>query len=433
MNYYMEKKYKVLWLTLTPSCYMPINQIQDKTSYNGCGWLASAEKEISKIENVELSVAFILDGQPSKVKQSNTTYYPIPPFKKKWYQYPSSIWYLLFDNNYKHEISTWGHYKNHLRRVVDDFKPDIIHVWGSEGYLGLVSFITTIPVCLHIQGILNPYNNAYLPPFFSWSKISGNILNIKQYFKNRLEKKIREEYSYRERVILKSINNYMGRTIWDYRLTKLFNINSRYYHVDEILRTSFYNISVDRILPQKLTIISTISYPLYKGYDLVLKTAKLLCTCYNNNFEWLVFGNVQYSLVEKEIGISHKEVNVILKGVVAEQQLKEAELKATLYFHPSYIDNSPNSICEAQMIGLPVIATHVGGVETLVNNEENGYLIPSNDPYQGAYLINELYINKEKNILYGSNGQNRAKERHDKKRIIDQITDTYYNILKLNN
>ncbi len=57
-------------------------------------------------------------------------------------------------------------YKEKLKQVVDDFMPDIIHVFGSEQQLGLVSSVTEIPVLLHIQGLLNPIYNALLPPFF---------------------------------------------------------------------------------------------------------------------------------------------------------------------------------------------------------------------------------------------------------------------------
>lgn len=56
---------------------------------------------------------------------------------------------------------------NELRRVVEDFKPDVIEVFGSESSLGLVSTITDIPVILHIQEYLNPYQVAYLPPCIS--------------------------------------------------------------------------------------------------------------------------------------------------------------------------------------------------------------------------------------------------------------------------
>lgn len=51
-----------------------------------------------------------------------------------------------------------------LKGVIDDFKPDVIEVFGSESFMGLVAKKTKIPVVLHIQGVLTPYFNAYFPP-----------------------------------------------------------------------------------------------------------------------------------------------------------------------------------------------------------------------------------------------------------------------------
>lgn len=50
-----------------------------------------------------------------------------------------------------------------LLEVVNDFKPDIIHVFGSENIYGLLSNYVAIPLVLHIQGILTSIWNAYLP------------------------------------------------------------------------------------------------------------------------------------------------------------------------------------------------------------------------------------------------------------------------------
>ena len=63
------------------------------------------------------------------------------------------------------------------------------------------------------------------------------------------------------------------------------------------------------------------------------------------------------------------------------------------FFHPSYIENSPNSVCEAQILGLPVIACNVGGLSTIISHNHSGILIPSND-YSGASYIKEICMNE---------------------------------------
>lgn len=232
-----------------------------------------------------------------------------------------------------------------------------------------------------------------------------------------------------EREILKNIQFYFGRTTWDYRIVKLFNSNATYFHCDEILRSSFYDENMKRRIPSKLKIVSTISIPPYKGFDIILKTAKLLCSM-NVDFEWNVFGNVGPNLIEKNARIRHEDVHVNLMGVATETQIKETILSSTVYVHPSYIDNSPNSVCEAQMCGVPVIATNVGGVSSLIENGKTGFLVPANDPYQMAYLVNELGCNLDLNVKIGEGAKAMAFERHNRNHICENLYNNYCKIIK---
>lgn len=408
---------RILWFTNTPSCFSMGNN-----PYNGGGWIASAEKEFHNISEVNLAVSFLLDNQDFKVENHGVVYYPIPYCKMSFSNKISKYLSLLSEKtSIKFEEKLWPYYLEWFRKIIDDFKPDIIHVWGSEGYFGLVSKITEIPVVIHVQGVLNPYLNAFLPPFVSWNNYGKSIADKVNVF---LSKRSWLMNCYRERVIYDGVSYYLGRTDWDMRVCHVLNPKSTYFHVDEILRDSFYCES-ERNIPEKLTIVTTISNPLYKGFDLVLKTAKILKENLNLDFEWNCFGNIDPSFIEDNVGIKHQDVNVNILGVMSSEELKNRELNATLYFHSSYIDNSPNSVCEAQMLGLPVISTNVGGINSLVQNGASGFLIPANDPYQGAYLIERLFKDKKLNISIGLKGKEEARKRHDKENIINQILTVY--------
>lgn len=421
---------KVLWFTNTSSCYVSTNQGYPK-GYNGGGWIESAEKLFHNLPNLTLGVSFILNNQPFKTIQNNVTYYPIPSSttNNRVKRYLEKLPYVFPLNYIKKEKESWQYYLEYFKKIIEDFKPDIIHIWGSESYFGLISLITDIPVILHIQGILNPYLNAYLPPFFSWKTFITNKLTLSSIIHNNINKNKWISSCYRERVIFSNIKYFLGRTEWDKRVTHILNLQSHYFHVDEILREKFYNENFSRNIPSKLTIITTISSPLYKGFDLILKTATILKNNIKLDFEWKCFGNINPESIEKIVGIKHKDVNIKIMGVATSEQLIEAELSATLYFHSSYIDNSPNSLCEAQILGLPVISTNVGGISSLIVNKKTGFLIPSNDPYQGAYLIELLYKDKSLNMQMGDMAKKDAIKRHDRKKIIQSITEIYNKIL----
>lgn len=425
---------RILWFTNTKSCYTPLKQYNVK-NYNGGGWIESAEKLFHNSHDYTLGVSFIMDNEPFKTIQNNVTYYPIPSLTKNnvLKKFFDKYKYIVSSQHENYERKRWTYYLNYFKTIIKDFKPDIIHVWGCESYFGLISLVTNTPIILHIQGILNPYLNSFLPPFFSWKIYIKNKRTPISIIKNIIYKNTWKTNCYREKIIFKNIKFFLGRTEWDKRVTHILNSKSQYFHVDEILRSEFYHEDFIRKIPSKLIITTTISSPLYKGFDLVLKTAQIIKNDLKLDFEWKCFGNIEPSLIEKTIGINHNDVNVKILGVATPKQLIEAELSSTLYFHSSYIDNSPNSLCEAQILGLPVISTNVGGISSLIVENESGFLIPSNDPYQGAYLIEQLYNNKELNIQIGKTAREYAVKRHNREQIIQSLTNIYHDILNRRN
>lgn len=418
---------KVLWFTNTSSCYTPVG-CEGGNIYHGGGWISSAEKAVCQTGEVELAVSFELAGQPTKTVQHGVTYYPIvPPQQGATGKISKLLTVLRGTKDYSQEEASWTYYLEQFRKIVEDYQPDIIQVWGSERPFGLVWKVTGVPVLLHIQGLINPCQNSFLPPSVSWHDYLWSSKHPIKVLQNYQGRNFFAAGCHREQEIFRGITMAMGRTDWDERVSHILNPQLAYRHVDEILRDDFY-VERERTMPKKLTIVTTISQPLYKGFDLVLKTAQLLKNALHIDFNWQCYGNIDPTVVERQTCIRHQDVRVRLMGVATSAQLQEAELKATLYFHSSYIDNSPNSLCEAQMLGVPVVSTNVGGIPSLVEHGVDGYLVPSNDPYQAACLIERLWQDSELNIAMGKRGQAKARERHNPQRVLQQIMSVYKEI-----
>ena len=179
----------------------------------------------------------------------------------------------------------------------------------------------------------------------------------------------------------------------------------------------------------KIKIISVISNPWYKGVDLILKTAKLLKQLTSMNFEWNVFGVSDIRFYEYKYGIVAKNVNVNIRGSVGKEVLVNELCNSSVYVHPSYIDNSPNSVCEAQLIGIPVLATNVGGISSLVKDGETGFLFPANDPYMLANLIKMVVNDVSLSGKISSAEISVAKARHNPDSIKTTLLNVYNYIL----
>ena len=122
-------------------------------------------------------------------------------------------------------------------------------------------------------------------------------------------------------------------------------------------------------------------------------------------------------------------MNIEFRGVGSEETICHALCNATAFAQTSYIDNSPNAVCEAQMVGCPVVATNVGGVSSLIEDGKSGFFVPANDPYMMAWHLLELHQNKEENEFIGGNAQNVAHERHNKGRIVSSLMEIYNKVI----
>ena len=85
---------------------------------------------------------------------------------------------------------------------------------------------------------------------------------------------------------------------------------------------------------------------------------------------------------------------------------------------------------EAQLVGIPVVASRVGGTDSMVEHGKTGFLYPVTDPYMAAYYIKRLIDNQEENVNIGKAARETAMVRHDPHIIVDQLLDCYTKIKK---
>lgn len=408
---------RVLWFAVTPSMY-----VQTSNSHNGGGWISSLEEQLRTVSDVTLGIAFLHKDKLLKKEIEGVTYYPMSLYNSRLGKFKRKY---FFKSEEEIEVS-------YCLKVIDDFKPDLIHVFGSEWSFGLVAKYSKIPVVIHLQGFAHPYLNAYFPPGYSIIDFfTCNGLNFKKTFHQLLAYAYFGYRAERELRILKLTNYFMGRTEWDKNISNFFSPNSKYFYCSEVLRNAFTN-SVDLWKPsgsKKKILVTTISPPLYKGIDLILKTAFLLTESGTFDFEWRVFGINDMSFSENKLNILSENVNVKIGGVISATELKVELLKADIFVHPSYIDNSPNSICEAQILGLPVISTNVGGISSIIEHKKTGFLVPANDPYTMASYIKKITKDEKLSIGISSQSTREANDRHDPKRILNDLILTYKSIL----
>lgn len=414
---------KVLWFTNSPCNYVSTGG----TTYNGGGWMTALQEKLLECNEISLGISFCLDGQPGKVCQKNVTYYPVQNHRKSKSDKIKDIFYY---RDVTRDKTVWSHYFTNFKSVIEDFHPDVIEVFGSELYTGLSVVVAkelNIPCVLHLQGILTLYDHSFLPIgvseksfiFKDGLRESFGLFQYLAYWKRSV---------YREKVILESLSHVIGRTEWDRSAMEILNGNAKYHYGGEILRSCFYEKG-ERTLPKRPVLVTTSSGASYKGFDVVLKVARILKEELKLDFEWKVYGNIDARFFEQITGIRYVDVNVTLCGVASAEELRESMLNSTVYMQPSYVENSPNSVAEAQILGLTVVASNVGGTSSMVEDSLTGYLYPVTDPYMCANHICRLFNDNKLNIEIGERGRMVARKRHDPQTIISSLIQTYKDVI----
>lgn len=416
-----NKAVKILWFTNTPSLS---EELLDTKKSSG-GWIKSLEKELTNNNKIKLGVCFYYNKNIPPFKINNTQYYPI-------YDKTKTIKFKLV-KIFKHKDEL-NFQPQRLLKIIDEFNPNLIHVHGTEKSFGLIAKHTKIPVIISIQGILNVIQKKYFSSITKFDILCFEKLKFKVTFNSIIDHYKTLKYkARREEEILQNIKYIIGRTNWDKRVSRVLAPKSKYFHVDEILRDRFYNQKWKNNTSNTFFIYTTINSTIFKGFYSIIETIKLLNTYNNFHYVWTVAGIkpkdniVNISL--KKAGLKKIPTQLKLIGQQNEQAITNYLSNSNLYISTSHIDNSPNSLCEAMMLGLPCIATHAGGTNTLLTNDKDGILIQDGDPWAMAGAIKEIINNPERAVNYGKSARIKALKRHDKSFIVDKLISVYKEII----
>jgi len=418
---------RVLWIAPNGGGYK--NNIIKGTG----GWIVSLQEElIKKYNNLELGITFP-STENNKIQEGNVTYFPVKIYSNKG-RLVKITKTLFYSIRKEEEILKAG-----MLKVIEEYHPDIVHVWGLENNYSSIIPEISCPFVVHIQGFITPIFNSYFSPGFSilnvkqmdslWNPINilyrlFNLSQISEYkrFKRR---------SMIERRVSPYIKFWMGRTEWDRDISKLLSPQSSYFHCDEIIRNDFDECKWSYHYNGVLHIHSSISQYWYKGIDVILKTAATLKEL-GEIIEWNVYGvkpgHRMVTYFEKYLGIKASEVGVIFHGYVDASKIKESLLESDVYVHPSNIENSSNAIAEAMMLGVPVVAQYVGGNPSMLKNG-SGILVSQGEPLIMSAAIIKLR-NKESADAISNKALEISNSRQNNGRTVEDLVRIYSTISK---
>jgi glycosyltransferase involved in cell wall biosynthesis len=412
---------KVLWFTNIPVLSSGLIGRKDRIG----GWLESMAMEIRDHNNIELGISYYHNRKIKPFTSSGVTLYPVYNGLDKKINVRSRNLFNTDEGNDDPAV---------FMKIIDDFQPDIIHIHGTELAFGRIMDLTPVPVVFSIQGILTVcshffYRGVNPSEYKKYTSLKNKLKLSALHSKYSLFKK----KAIREQEFLSKCRHIIGRTGWDKRVCSILAPCARYYHNDEILRSRFYENKWVVNRNEKFTIYTTTTDSVYKGLETIFETAILLNRKLNIDYIWKIGG---LSLSDNYVKICLKKYrrdfpanNVIFSGPLDEASVIREMLNSDLYVMPSHIENSSNSLCEAMILGLPVISTFAGGTDSLLENGSEGILIQDGDPWSMAGAVAEMYSYPETSAGYGEKARKRALIRHDRKRNADELITIYSTVI----
>ncbi len=432
---------KVLWLCL----FLP-KQVADKMNMEGSvkeGWITGALNRMMQGDNdVSLAIAYPVADRESEqrtdVMLTETMQVPV---------------YSFYEDIKKPEDYCLSMSARFLE-IIEDYKPDVVHVFGTE-YPHTLAMARTVKslsldkgeaprLLIGLQGIIHKCGEVYtadVPSEITHAYTFRDILKKDNIAAARAKFLERGEY---EKEALTLADNVTGRTSFDMSVSKKFNPNVRYFHMNETLREEFYSGTWDLNECNRHTIfVSQGDYPL-KGLHTVLEAMPGILDRYPDARVFVAGNNVaKRDTLKSKIKLStygkylnsimdtyHLQDKVTFLGRLDVTQMKEQYLMCHTYVCASSIENSPNSMGEAMLLGVPVVATRTGGIPDMINDEEEGLLFEVGNTSGLADDVCSIWDDDAKALSLSAAALNRACFTHDADRNYNRLMEIYGELCK---
>lgn len=273
-------------------------------------------------------------------------------------------------------------------------KPDVVHAWLLYSYIVTIpiAFMNRIPVRISARRGL-------------WSAIDGRI--------------------------------------WLY-LSRFSNLFVTHFTANSVI-TGKDASSFEAIPENKITVIRNMVFPDDRRAEVLLQPAKVVVVAnlisYKGHLDLLEAvhlsdNKLHFTLVGHGPMLNDLMQKVVELGIQSrvtfagfENQPIDIMLKSQFGVLPSHSESMPNVILEAQSVGLPMIATNVGGIPEVIEASINGCLVDPHSPRELAEMISWMSQNPSERRRIGLAGLESIK-RNDPQEIIRQYEELYLSLME---
>jgi glycosyltransferase involved in cell wall biosynthesis len=329
-------------------------------------------------------------------------------------------------------------------RVLADFKPDLLHAEGSEmAYTRRMLEGWNGPRLLSLQGVINGYEPYELGALRLGRMLASmRPLQILPALALLLNKRLRFDRRLRgERETMAMADHIMGRTPWDKAQAWALNPRASYHHCSRTLRQPFYSLRWRIEAFERHSIFIGNAASPRKGAHVMLDALALLRREYPQ-VRLVIAGerpDAKSRGLRRSVGYQAylgdrvRELqltgHVEFSGLLDAKGMADRMARCHVFAMTSLIENSPNTLGEAMMLGMPCVSAYAGGAAGMARDGAEALFYRAEDPVALAYQIKRLFDSKALCESLGEAAHLRALKTHDSDANLRDLLDAYQAIL----
>ncbi|MEE0726992.1 MAG: glycosyltransferase, partial [Clostridium saudiense] len=144
-----------------------------------------------------------------------------------------------------------------------------------------------------------------------------------------------------------------------------------------------------------------------------------------NKIKGNTYGNYIQSLIKK-YDLSH---NIEFCGMLDAENMKRVLLESNVFVSASSLENSSNSLGEAMLLGVPCIASDVGGCADMIQHKKEGFLYPFDESYKLAFYLCKVFDDYMLASSLGLEARKKARITHDKEKNNEILYEIYKKVI----
>lgn len=295
--------------------------------------------------------------------------------------------------------------KQRMIRAIRRIRPDVVHAHGTEAAYGAAGVRCGLPCVISIQGIITEYSRY--EPLLRYRLVSRHELDQ-----------------------VRRCRFFTCRTHWDTGFVKRVNPEARIFHIEEAMSPVFF--AGEWQAADEPTVLYVGGLEERKGVHFLLEAIALVKMAIPN-VKLTVVGGGDDALRRRcdqlceSLGITK---NVTFAGIKSATEIAALHRIHQVFVLASRIENSPNTVAEAMVTGMPVIATNVGGLASMIEDGSTGWLVEYGSVNGLAERIAHLLKNRSERERLGAAARKVGREKHWPETVAEKTVSAYHEIVQ---